>query len=533
MNWKKIGAVAGAAILGFELTGAQMFVLAQTAVPVPQQGAPTAQPKPDQASPAQTKPDSRQPPHDRKISPQQAKELFRSVDEILRFSSEDSKLPIRSKVKRRLTTREAVEQYILEKLKNDEDAKRMQRGEIVLKKFGLIDRDFQLGPFLVSLLKEQVAGYYDDKTKTVNLLDWIEPEEQKSVLAHELTHALQDQRVNLEKWQSKTQTGLSHTVAEDNQHLAVDETDTARDAVLEGQAMAVFLDWQLKPTGKTLLTAGREVEDRMDQMDDAADSPVLARAPLLLQQELLFPYRDGLKFETAMLQDRGVEAAFAGVLDHPPSTSYEVMNPHAYEAAQKIPLLRMPDIHGLVDADYDPYDVGVMGQLDVRILTELFGGPAVSRALTPAWDGGLYYAAQRKSAHTPEEKASTKSLSTLYFSNWKTEEAAQAFATMYAKELGVKYSGVSLDSESDTPHGEQIYHTSEGPALIVVTGRQVFISESFDLALARKLELLLTGAQQGEQLRMADASSLRREDLTSFLRRFLGGCGMMRAGLMH
>ena len=45
-----------------------------------------------------------------------------------------------------------------------------------------------------------MAGFYDNKTKTVNLLDWIEPDEQKPVLAHELTHALQDQQVDLTKW---------------------------------------------------------------------------------------------------------------------------------------------------------------------------------------------------------------------------------------------------------------------------------------------------------------------------------------------
>src|SRR5450755_1926174 len=53
-----------------------------------------------------------------KITPAQAKELFRSVDEILKFSPDDSKLAIRSKVKRRLTTRQAVETYILDRLKN-------------------------------------------------------------------------------------------------------------------------------------------------------------------------------------------------------------------------------------------------------------------------------------------------------------------------------------------------------------------------------------------------------------------------------
>ncbi len=79
----------------------------------------------------------------------------------------------------------------------------------------------------------------------MNLLDWIEPDEQKPVLAHELTHALQDQKVGLTKWSAVSLDGPSHNVQEDNQHLQVDEADTARSAVAEGQAMAVFVDYTL------------------------------------------------------------------------------------------------------------------------------------------------------------------------------------------------------------------------------------------------------------------------------------------------
>src|SRR5271166_3799084 len=157
----------------------------------------------------------------------QAKELFASVDTILQFASNDSKLVIKSKVKRRLTSRDAVEKYLVEKMKDDKDAKRMERSEIVLKKFGLIDQDFHLQTFLVSLLKEQIAGYYDSKTKTVNLLDWIEPDTQKPVLAHELTHALQDQHVDLDKWDDQTPDDVSVNASDDSDHLAKDEIDTA------------------------------------------------------------------------------------------------------------------------------------------------------------------------------------------------------------------------------------------------------------------------------------------------------------------
>jgi len=40
---------------------------------------------------------------------------------------------------------------------------------------GLLPRDFDLQTFLLGLLREQVEGYYDPETKTVNMLDWVDP----------------------------------------------------------------------------------------------------------------------------------------------------------------------------------------------------------------------------------------------------------------------------------------------------------------------------------------------------------------------
>jgi hypothetical protein len=487
-----------------------------------------AEPKP-QAPAAAQKPETH-------ITPAQAKELFASVDTILHFASEDSKLPIKSKVKRRLTTRNEVEKYLNEKMKDDKDAKRMERSEIVLKKFGLLDESFHLQPFLVSLLKEQIAGYYDSKTKTVNLLDWIDPESQKPVLAHELTHALQDQRMNLEKWEDSDTDNLAKNVTEDNHHIAIDEQDTAREAVLEGQAMAVLVDYSLKPMGQSILTNPALVKEKADEQGSDSDSPVLTRAPLLLQESLLFPYKEGLKFEVDLLADKGATAAFAGALDRPPSSSFEVMNPRAYERHTKVPVLIMPDLHPLLDADYAPYDIGVMGQIDVRILTELFGGPQVSAALTPAWNGGIYYAVQKKDA---PDKGSTASVGLLYLSQWKSPDAAAAFAKLYAAELDKQYDQVSRDTAAETDQSEQVYKTSEGPVLISTNGDLVYVSESFDLNLARKLEFLMTGAQNSSAAGQSIASSSSRtmefpagkSSLTGPMVDFFAGCGLMRAAL--
>ena len=473
------------------------------------------------------------PKKETKITPEQTKELFHSLNQILSFASDDTKLPIQHEVKRRLITREQVEKYILDKFKEDKDAKRMQSEEIVLKKFGLLDRDFQLQPFLVSLLKEQIAGYYDNKTKTVNLLDWVSPEDQKPVIAHELTHALQDQHTDLDKWEPDPPDSISKNVTEDNERLANDERDTARDAVLEGQAMAVYLDYTLKPAGKSLLTSPDVMRTPKEDLDTSGSSPIMDRAPLLLQQSLLFPYRDGLGFEQRLLKDKGAQYAFAGVLDRPPSTSYEIMNPTAYERKATAPLLQMPDVHALLDPDYQPYDIGVMGELDVRILTELFGGPDTAAMLTPQWKGGLYYAVQSRKAVTPAQQSSTASVALLYLSAWRSEGAAREFAKLYARELSKKYSGVVRDSTAETSSDEQVYNGSEGPILIVRQGKQVFVSESFDPTTARKLQFLFFGAQQNGETQQAAQALPPSGELNAHLTRLMASCGLIKASLRH
>src|SRR5271170_4682839 len=464
------------------------------------------------------------------MTKEQAKELFRSVDEILNFASSDTKLPIEHTVKRKLISRDEVNRYLREKFDEDEGAKRMERSEIVLKKFGLLDRDFHLGPFLLSLLTEQIAGFYDNKTKTVNLLDWIQPDEQKPVLAHELTHALQDQKVGLTKWSSVSLNGPSHNVQEDNRHLQVDEADTARSAVAEGQAMAVFVDYTLRPTGKTLADAPEVMEKLKDQVADTSGSPVMARAPLLLQESLLFPYSDGLNFEQAVLIKAGKEAAFAGVLANPPSSSFEIMHPEAYMTHAPVPVVRLPDIHPLLDPEYTPYDIGVMGELDVRILIELFGGREMADALSPAWNGGVYYAAQRKSAVTPAEKESTASLGLIYYSCWKNRDSARSFMRIYAEQIPRKYSNVSERVKDEADEREQVYSTNEGDVLISLSGDGVFIGEGFDLALARKLRDTIVSAQPQGPLRQATAPM---QEPTLSVARVLASYGAVNANALQ
>ena len=519
---------------GWPLGSAALALVSALLLSFPAQSA-CAQTAPPSTPQAGDKPAAK-PPAETHITPEQAKELFRNVDELLKFASDETGLPIRHEVKRTLTTRPAVEKYLVEKFNDDQDSKRMQRSEIVLKKFGLLDRDFNLKPFMLILLKEQIAGYYDSKTKTIYLLDWIDPETQKPVLAHELTHALQDQHSDLEKWNDQTPADPSNNVNDDNNHLARDEMDTARTAALEGQAMAVFVDYSLKPSGRSIIKNPELIEQLENDMSGSDDSPVLARAPLLLSESLLFPYKDGRSFEQDVWMDKGRQAAFGGVLDRPPSSSWEVINPRNYEQAKQSPVLALPDIHPLLDKLYKPYDIGQVGQLDLRMMAQIFGGESSAQQLTPAWDGGIYWAGQKLSAKTAAEQASTSSVGLFYLSAWKNTMSAHAFARMYADELGRKYSGVKLDTAAKTPDSgtaeEVVYTTNEGPVLITVRDKLVFVSESFDLPLAHKLADMLIDGQGTGEIRTAGIA-VPNAGLSDSLVKFMHSCGMMRAAMVR
>uniref|UniRef100_A0A7V4XQS4 Lipoprotein n=1 Tax=Acidobacterium capsulatum TaxID=33075 RepID=A0A7V4XQS4_9BACT len=491
--------------------------------------------KPAAQTPAQSAAKSAAKPtatKDKIITPAQAKELFASVDQIMQFDSKDTGLPIRHPVKRQLTTRAAVEKYLDSKMRNGKDERRMQRSAVELKKFGLLPRDFDLGPFLVKLLKEQIAGYYDSKTKTVYLLDWIDPGEQKPVLAHELTHALQDQYISqthasLSKWSSVSLNGISHNVAEDNRHIQLDEADTAREAVLEGQAMVAFIDYALAPHGASIAMNPDFILSHIDEMTaDTSGSPVMASAPRVLRESLIFPYREGLKFEISLLRDEGKQGAFEDALNHPPSSSYQIMNPAAYEHHAKVPVLTMPDIHPLIRAHYKPYDVGVMGELDVRMLMQLAASDAEASRLASQWDGGIYYVAQKKHSSTP---VTTADVAMVYLSRWKTPGAAALFAKNYEQELRKLYPGAQRQLAADAS-GARIYTTTEGPMMIVPEGREVYVSESFPLPLARKIEGLMLAANPtvaGGEVAALHPARHAYPDLTGGLRQLLPADAVM------
>lgn len=440
-------------------------VPASNAVPVWSSEAPPAT-----AQGGQQQPEKRQPPTggsgartpaEHKITPQEAEELFRSVDEILAFASKDTGLPIKEPVKRKLADREEVQRYIERRMREDKDTKRLERSAVSLKKFGLLPHDFELRPFLLGLLKEQVAGFYDAKTKTVYLLDWLEAEAQKPVLAHELTHALQDQNFDIDKYSESARTSKS-----DEEELALEESQSAREAVIEGQAMVTLLDYVLAPVGRSVAESPEIVDAIKSHMVEGGQTPMFAKAPLFLREALTFPYTQGLEFERYVLSKKGKDAAFKDLFEKPPVDTRQIMQPETYLAGEIVPPLKVPTLDPALQPAYKRYDFGALGQFDISMLLWQWFGKR--EQLAQGWRGGYYFTYENTARPGPP-------YALISVTRWATADDAKDFARFYAASLAKRY--ITVQEVHPLRDGNGQWQTDEGPVETSVSGTYTIAME--------------------------------------------------------
>ena len=460
---------------------------AQEAAPVQEHPKPAT---PTEAQPPPSPPVQPQTPSiesSKPITKAQAKALFRSVDEILQFASQDTGLPIKHKVKRKLITRDQVEHYVEQRISSDKDAQRLERSQLVLEKFGLIPQNYDLHAEFVKLLREQVAAYYDPKTKTVNLLDWVSPELQRPVLAHELTHALQDQTVDLRAWFRAG--GKDEGSLPDQQEQSVEEAQAARENVAEGQAMMVMMDYILAPSSNVLKSP--EVVNAMRaSITDGKNLPVLAAAPTYLRESLLMPYAFGLDFERAVLIMKGTTAAYGGVLQRPPANTLEVMQPDHYLENQSVTPLKIPNLDELMAPGYERYDFGGIGAFDIYLLAKQYVPDEDPKLYYPHWRGGYYLAAHQKTAPKTQ-------VALIFVTRWDSPESANAFAKMYGDYIPKRYPGANrLPASCPVPTIQsecslREWDTSQGRVSLEIRGDQILVLEGLDDTVRQRVRVAL------------------------------------------
>jgi hypothetical protein len=481
----------------------------QPSAPPTSRQAPTQQKQPSTSGDIGIQVQPADAPAEKKITPAEAQQLFASIDETLSWLSKDTGYAIKQKVKGELASREQVAKYVDEKMNEDEDAKRLERSEIVLKKFGLLPRDFDLHKFLVELLQEQVAGYYDVKTKKMYLLDWLSADAQKPVLAHELTHALQDQNFDLKTWESP-----KAAKGRDQEEFSFDEDEasTARSAVAEGQGMVTLVDYMLRDSGRTLAEAPQVAEMMRKAMTSNSEFPLLQKAPLMIRESLVFPYGDGLAFEASLLQ-KDKDTAFSGAFRRPPQDTHQVLDVAAYLHDRPVQWLVLPDLRKELGTHYEKYDVGSIGQLDTRILVEQYGGKDAAVKMADAWRGGAYYAASIKDSTL----TGTAKIGLLYLSRWDSAEAADEFARIYSGYVPNRYTKALRPNAAEAADkfcgksecdGSYFFQTDEGWVTVQRVGNEsVLVTEGFDPETAKKTEQKVLTANPETSIRV-DVHSL-------------------------
>jgi len=453
-----------------------------------------------------------------------AKALFREMDNILDFASRDTGYTKPAKVNRMLLSRADLQKMFDDSLNQDKDSEtRLLNAELVLKKFGLLRPDFQFSDYMHKDLANEFAGLYSFKTKTMYLMDWVPMERQRAVMAHELTHALQDKNFDLQKFHNvssqrkQVQSEHSFAIGADDDS----ERHVARKAVVEGQAMLVLLDYQIAQ-----LTKGEGLSpDRYKAVMEYMQSNLLdyemrislKQAPRVLSDTLRFPYREGLAFEVEALQkDR--RAAFAGMFERPPRSTHEVLEPEAYFKHENPAVIAIPDLSAVLSDAYVPYDNGVMGEFDVYVMAKEFGRENDIYSVAQKWRGGSYVIARRKPADN-SAKPTTADLALLYVSRWRSPEAALRFAEIYrvgllkhlSKTDEVRYES-NCNLGDDACHGLQWgvrLMTGEGlVSLEVWPGNTLIISQSFEDDTLSKLRHIVLNKQ------LAGANSIEQKELS-------------------
>ena len=453
-----------------------------------------------------------------KLTDEDAKKLFETVDRISAFASQDSALPLHGPVKRRIIGPDEVEKSAREHLGRKEYSDEFERSELTMKKFGLMPRDFDLKEFIVKVRRKDVAGYYDDETKTISLLNTVPLEEQEAVLAHELTHALQDQNYDLKSWMKAGDLPAGKNVGDGDSG----EHSSARRAVVEGQAMIVFGDYILAPSGRNLLTSPGFIYRLEDPSIKAApDTEMLHQAPIIVRATGTFPYHEGLIFEGELLQAGGRKMAFAGVFANPPRNTHEIIQPRAYLERQKPAFVPVPDAKALLGGSYELFDSGSMGELDVRALLWQLGTRTLADDLSKSWQGGAYMVFRNKGANA----TSAADLKLLYISRWNSELAAQRFAKFYADSVPRRYQSVNPSTNNacarvDCPKTYTQIETEEGPVIVELwKDNMVVVTESFDSETAAKLS---AGTRNSAHKAVADnlhqELGMRLYDLPAFRR---------------
>lgn len=377
-----------------------------------------------------------------------------STDEILKVVSRLRALDIKQSVKSSFKTKDEIEQAVIRDLDENTPPEEFAASEKTLLKLGLVGASFRLRDYVVQLLREQVAGFYEPKTQEFYLAAWLPLSDQKRVIAHELVHALQDQHFNLRRFE--------------NWPKGDSDAELAAHALVEGEATLVMIEYDFEQGGMKLdMNKIGTLTDNMIEQDadsDAKAYPVLANAPKVLKENLQFPYLYGAGFVGAVLKNRSWQALDTTYANLPASTE-QIMHPERFLLRDNPVKIEIPDLAGSLGINWKKADSDVNGEFGYLVTLAEFISKRTARAAAAGWGGDSYALYENKG---------TGALLLVQYTTWDTENDAREFLGAYSERTQKRYKLVKTLDSNGRP---RIYETAEGLASIEVRGKDVVMIE--------------------------------------------------------
>lgn len=327
----------------------------------------------------------------------------------------------RRPIRQETIDREGLRRYVEKRMREAVKPGELRAEELTLKKFGFVPGDFDLRKTTIDLLTEQAAAFYDYRKKKLFLLSSSPSAMEQALLVHELAHALADQQFPLERFIGR----------ESNDDGAI-----ARMAVMEGQASWLMAEYLARRSGQSLKSSPALLE-MMTRADTSAEQyPVLAGAPLYIQESLLFPYTAGIRFQHKLYEELG-QAAFSEVFRNPPVSSQQILHPELYRNRVRPSEPRTPKLAS--ERGYRTLAEGAIGEIDHSILLRQYAGEAPAARIAPGWRGGSYRLLEHKDGRTV----------LVYVSEWADAETAAAFFRLYEQVLRKKWRTMEIGSRGE------------------------------------------------------------------------------------
>jgi hypothetical protein len=251
--------------------------------------------------------------------------------------------------------------------------RRQRIEERVLAMLGLLPPGVRLREVLGKALTEEVAGYYVPRTKTMALvrgagLDGLFAE---VALAHELTHALEDQRFGIEPH------GASDSLTDRAVADAALREGTATLAMLEYVALTQGVGQELPPELR------RRLLEELDQLALPASSGL----PRYVREALVFSYAAGANF-VSRLESRGGWAAVDRAFEEDaPASSEQIMHPRKYEAGERPVRVRLDGVRAVLPAGARRVARGDLGEFDTEQFLRDANGRRRSEEAAAGWGG--------------------------------------------------------------------------------------------------------------------------------------------------